>query len=207
MYKEYEYHTDNLDHTSNYIHHTIFEILKSYKDARILDLGCGNGSLVRSLLDQGFDVYGVDASKTGIEIAKKSSPNRFFHLDINEPLSQNICDLKFDIVISTEVIEHLYSPKKFVDLTKEILMNGNQKILIISTPYHGYFKNLIISIFNKWDSHWSPEWEGGHIKFWSYNSLRKFLANEGFSNFKFLGCGRFPFLWKSMVVYSEYNAK
>jgi 2-polyprenyl-3-methyl-5-hydroxy-6-metoxy-1,4-benzoquinol methylase len=206
MYKEYEYHSDNLDHISKYIYDSIFKILKPYKNLKILDLGCGNGSLVKLLIENGYDVYGVDASQTGIEIAKRSFPDRFFCLDVNAPLPQNIIDLNFDIIISTEVIEHLYSPKNFIDITKKILRNSNLKLLVISTPYHGYFKNLIISVFNKWDSHWSPEWEGGHIKFWSYNSLKSFLISEGFTDFKFMGCGRLPFLWKSMLVTSKYNA-
>lgn len=39
--------------------------------------------------------------------------------------------------------------------------------IIISTPYHGYLKNLTLSLLNKWDSHMSPLWHRGHIKLWS----------------------------------------
>lgn len=206
MYKEYTYNSTELDHTSKYIHQKLIDLLIDYKGCKILDLGCGNGSLVNELNKLGFDAYGADASETGIAIAKNSFGNKFFYIDVNKNTPQEILDLKFDIIISTEVIEHLYSPQNFVDMTLNILKHSKQKILIVSTPYHGYFKNLLISIFNKWDKHWSPEWEGGHIKFWSYNSLRSFLYSKGFSDFKFIGCGRYPYLWKSMLIISKYNA-
>lgn len=206
MYKEYTYNSTELDHTSKYIHQKLIDSLIEYKGCKILDLGCGNGSLVNELNKLGFDAYGADASETGIAIAKNSFGNKFFHIDVNKNTPQEILDLKFDIIISTEVIEHLYSPQNFVDMTLNILKNSKEKVLIISTPYHGYLKNLLISILNKWDKHWSPEWEGGHIKFWSYNTLRNFLTNKGFSDFKFIGCGRYPYLWKSMLIISKYNA-
>lgn len=206
MYKEYAYTSSELDHTSKYIHLKLIEVLNDYKNCKILDLGCGNGSLVNELNKLGFDAYGADASESGIAVAKKSFGDNFFYIDVNKNIPQEILDLNFDIIISTEVIEHLYSPQNFVQMAKAIFQNSSHKILIISTPYHGYLKNLMLSIFNKWDKHWAPEWEGGHIKFWSYNSLKSFLSTENFADFKFIGCGRLPYLWKSMLIVCKHNA-
>ncbi|RYG16437.1 MAG: methyltransferase domain-containing protein, partial [Chitinophagaceae bacterium] len=103
-------------------------------------------------------------------------------------------------IISTEVIEHLYDPRSFIRFCKGILLNNGGGNLIITTPYHGYIKNLALAIFGKWDSHADPLWDGGHIKLWSKKTLTKLLTEEGFAVTDFVGTGRVPYLWKSMIV-------
>lgn len=71
---------------------------------------------------------------------------------------------------------------------------------MISTPYHGYLKNLALSAFNKWDKHHTPLWHGGHIKFWSRRTLTSLIEANGFRVTEFHGVGRAPWLWKSMIL-------
>jgi hypothetical protein len=71
--------------------------------------------------------------------------------------------------------------------------------LIVTTPYHGYFKNIAICAFGKWDIHHAVHWDGGHVKFFSRQTLRDLLINNGFSSLEWRGAGRVPFLWNSMV--------
>jgi 2-polyprenyl-6-hydroxyphenyl methylase/3-demethylubiquinone-9 3-methyltransferase len=100
-----------------------------------------------------------------------------------------------------EVIEHLYSPEKYIqNIHRWLKENG---ILIITTPYHGYLKNLVIALLNKFDTHFNPLWEGGHIKFFSKKSLIELLMKNKFDILKFRGAGRLPFLWKSMIIVSR----
>ena len=72
--------------------------------------------------------------------------------------------------------------------------------LIVTTPYHGYLKNLSLALLDRWDSHHAPLWEGGHIKFWSRATLTELLERGGFRVAGFSGAGRIPPLWKSMVL-------
>lgn len=202
-YFEYGFRNAEASHTNNYLLPQIIKILANYKSKKILDVGCGNGSMAIELIKKGYDVYGIDASEKGINIAKKTYPERFFLQDINsKTIPKELADIKFDTIISTEVIEHLFDPRGYIQFCKNILLN-NKGVLIISTPYHGYLKNLILSFFNKWDSHLGPLWDGGHIKFWSKKSLTKLLSEFKFANIKFYGCGRIPFLWKSMIITGE----
>ena len=60
----------------------------------------------------------------------------------------------FDVAIATEVIEHLVTPFNLPRFAKQLLRPGGH--LIISTPYHGYLKNLILALTNRWDAHLSP---------------------------------------------------
>jgi len=107
------------------------------------------------------------------------------------------CD-PFDIVISTEVIEHLYSPRLYISGCYKAVRPGG--LFVCSTPYHGYLKNLLIALLNKNDSHTSPLWDGGHIKFWSRKTLGQLLTETGFTNLQFRGAGRMPFLWMTMLM-------
>ena len=77
--------------------------------------------------------------------------------------------------------------------------------VILTTPYHGYLKNIAISLFNEWDQHHHPEREGGHIKFFSEKSLARVLTENGFSDIVFRNAGRLPYFWKSMVCRAQKN--
>ena len=169
----------------------------------VLDLGCGNGWIARCLLDAGIDVYGVDASISGVEIANGLAPGRFFQLDVQSgQLPVELDSISFKTVISTEVIEHLYDPRGFLDFANRILTRGGQSggKMVVSTPYHGYLKNLVLALVGKTDSHFTVLWDGGHIKFFSRSTLESMLVERGFIVERFEGAGRIPYLWKSMLV-------
>ncbi len=198
-YRDYGFPNAACSHAHQYLLPALLPMLQ--KQNKILDLGCGNGALTIQLIKLGFDIYGIDASTEGIEIAKKSYPKRFFLQDLSlGKLPIELDDTSFSTIISTEVIEHLYNPKAFIQFCKQVLSKSKHGELIVSTPYHGYWKNLTLALFNKWDAHLDPFWIGGHIKFWSRETLSKLLVSEGFEILKFKGCGRFPFFWKSMLI-------
>ena len=182
----------------------VLAILKTKKIGSVLDIGCGNGFLCAALHKEGYKVAGVEYDSNGYEIARKTYPMIHFYQGSIYDSPDALCSAypeRFDCVISTEVIEHLYSPAKLPLFAKKLLKpNG---FLIISTPYHGYLKCLLISLLAKYDAHHDVLWEGGHIKFWSRKTLSTLLKNTGFNVIGFHGCGRFPYLWKSMVVVAQ----
>jgi 2-polyprenyl-3-methyl-5-hydroxy-6-metoxy-1,4-benzoquinol methylase len=199
QYKEYGFTSEEPSHTFNYLQDELLKLLSGDKSTAILDLGCGNGYLVSYLIDQGYQAYGTDASKEGIDIARKRFPDRFFLQDLSSgQLPEPLQGITFNTIIATEVIEHLYDPEGFIDFCKACLPKKGE--LIITTPYHGYAKNLMLSLLDKWDSHMPPTWHGGHIKLWSKATLSGLLTSKGFEVIAFRGCGRVPFFWKSMII-------
>lgn len=196
--------SERAPHSCGYISPKIREMLASLDVNSVLDLGCGNGELCGALAQTGRLVAGVEYDRGGYEIACKANPDlQFFNLGVQddpEPILA-YCPDKFDAVVSTEVIEHLYFPALLPRFAKQVLKPGG--LLILTTPYHGYLKNLALSVFDKWDHHHTALWEGGHIKFWSRKSLSELVGREGFRVVDFAGVGRLPYLWKSMALVSR----
>jgi 2-polyprenyl-3-methyl-5-hydroxy-6-metoxy-1,4-benzoquinol methylase len=203
-YKDYGYSNNEIMHNFNYMLGPLLKMLSKDKNQCILDLGCGNGYLVNHLISLGYNAYGTDASAEGVAIARQANADRFFVQDLSTgELPTQLQHLSFDTIISTEVIEHLYDPAGFIDFCKQSLSKNGE--IILSTPYHGYLKNLVLSLTNKWDKHLSPTWLGGHIKMWSAKTLGGLLTDKGFTVTDFAGCGRMPYLWMSMIIKARLN--
>ena len=101
------------------------------------------------------------------------------------------------MVIASEVIEHLYCPADLIETAKGVLRKGGY--LLVTTPYHGYLKNLALALMNAFDNHFNPLWDGGHIKFFSIKTLSQLLEINSFEVIRFNFFGRLPWLWKSMI--------
>lgn len=170
---------------------------------RAFDLGCGNGATAGMLSGLGFDVVGVDTSESGIALARTAYPACHFEVasaydDLAGRFGQ------FSLVVSLEVVEHLYFPRKFAKAVNDLLEPAGTAI--ISTPYHGYLKNLALAITGKMDKHFTALWDGGHIKFFSKTTLRELLTEAGLQDIRFVRVGRIPPLAKSMIAIARKRA-
>lgn len=171
---------------------------------QICDLGCGNGYLASLLANRGYYVTGIDASQSGVALASSAYPSdrlEFICAEIKHFFPEELLNKQFDLVISSDVIEHLYRPSDLVETAKCLLRPGGH--LVIATPYHGYLKNLLISILDKWDRHHAVDWDGGHIKFFSVRTLRTLVGKNGFTDIRFCYYGRMVWLWKNMICHAR----
>jgi len=188
-------------HTEAYLWRHVLGLCAELGARRIVDIGCGNGALCGELASNGYEVVGCEPCAEIVHLAQRGAPGLLFHMLGVDDDPSVIGNENFDVAIATEVIEHLVRPFNLTRFAKQLLRPGGH--LIISTPYHGYLKNLFLALTNSWDAHLSPFWDGGHIKFWSYKTLSQLLNGSGFRIVRFIGAGRLPFLWKSMIIVAQ----
>src|SRR5258706_6973222 len=166
----------DLAHSPSYLLPTVLRELEPLRAAiaasgnkpRLFDLGCGNGSLANELVRCGWEVAGVDPSPEGILQARSSYPG----LRLYEGSSEDDLEAqygRFPVVTSLEVVEHVYLPRRYAAALFALLEPGGTAI--ISTPYHGYWKNLALALSGTMDAHFTALWDHGHIKFWSTKTL------------------------------------
>src|SRR5262249_9994144 len=153
----------------------------------ICDLGCGNGHISGRLATLGYKVTGVDASASGIKIAKRTFPEVEF---VDALIDRDLNVGQFDLVISSDVIEHLYRPSDLLEASISQLKPGGH--VLLGTPYHGYLKNLVLAATGKMDAHFSALHDGGHIKFFSVDTLSRLVRAHGFEDLQFTFYGRAP---------------
>lgn len=106
----------------------------NHPDAKVLDIGCGNGNVSLALGSLGYQVTGVDIDKTSVDTAtsRNQFPNvKFEVLDAN---SFAMTDA-FDAVICSEVLEHLHKPYELSESIYRILKPGG---VFVATVPNGY---------------------------------------------------------------------
>ena len=188
----------------SYILPAVLDVLESHFDGSlgndVFDLGCGTGGAAAALAGKGYYVVGVDPSSDGIAKANVNYPELPLNVgSAYDDLSREYGT--FNAVISLEVVEHIYDPKAFTSTMYDLVKPGG--IAVISTPYHGYLKNLALAVVGKMDDHFMPLTDHGHIKFWSKNTLSTLLLDAGFDNVRFGYVGRIPVFAKSMIAVAQ----
>lgn len=110
---------------------------------RILDIGCGDGTVTRALAQRAVQIVGIDISEECIKRAKRINAHPSIDY-FNGPLEEFRPREKFDVVLMFEFIEHIYDPITAFELVRLLLKD--EGILILSTPN---FSSLVRRI-KKW---------------------------------------------------------
>jgi 2-polyprenyl-6-hydroxyphenyl methylase/3-demethylubiquinone-9 3-methyltransferase len=196
--REFEWSEAGSVEAHRYLIPPCVQLLAGAGARKILDLGCGNGEVTGLLASKGFVVEGCDASASGLALARSSFPGvRFFQHDLANPLPEEHSG-GYDAVVSLEVIEHLLMPRQLMSNALQALRPGG--LFVLSTPFHGYWKNLALALTNKFDDHWHPLRDWGHIKFFSKQTLLQLFKESGFEISAWLPVGRIPIFACSMIV-------
>ena len=112
----------------------IADVLKSSlrPNAKVLDVGCVNGVISRHLGRMGYNVLGIDVSDKTIEKARTIDPmpNVSFMKKSAEELVAS--GEKYDVVICSEVLEHLNEPGKLLKVLYATLADDGK--LVVTVP-------------------------------------------------------------------------
>jgi ubiquinone/menaquinone biosynthesis C-methylase UbiE len=157
---------------------------------RVLDLGCGAGNLVADLQRAAASVVGVDVAEAALRRARARHPEITFlraEIDGELPLEDNA----FDVVWSSEVIEHVADTARWMSEVRRVLRPGGR--LLLTTPSHGRLK-LAIGGLERYS-----EPLGDHLHLYTARSLRELLAEFDFDQVEVRAAGGWP-LWRRLLL-------
>ena len=149
--------------------------LKPLASLEILDIGCGGGLLCEPMSRLGAEVFGMDASEKNIEIAKlhakKSNLNIKYFCSSPEKFKS---DLKFDVILNMEIIEHVEDVDFFLkSCSKFLRKNGIMFVATLNKTLKSYLFAIIgAEYILKWLPIGTHEWE----KFVKPEDLKKILV-------------------------------
>lgn len=110
----------------------IFQIIMRKKNAAVLDIGFGTGTLAAKLYEHGCSIYGQDFSIRMVELAYEKMPAaHLYQGDFSQGLVEPLRDQSFDFIAATYSLHHLTDEQKIVFLC-ELLdhLNEGGQILI-----------------------------------------------------------------------------
>ncbi len=151
----------------------------------ILDAGCGEGIIDRLLAEHlpKARITGLEYTPEAIQIARDMNPGvAYIQGDIKEmPFENN----SFDIVMCTEVLEHIDNPGKAL----AELIRVSKRFLYITVPHEPWFCMGNLLVLKNITRFGNPE---DHIHHWTKKSFLRFLQKEGMRGWKI--SGSFPWI-------------
>jgi len=150
-------------------HRKIACLLRNNNVRTVLEVGPGNGGLIKYLYEHGFEVAGIELDNGCVERIK-SMGIVCYHGTI-----ESVKDLlqKYDAVIMCQVLEHVYHPKTSLKIIHSVLSENG--LLYLSVPNIASFE---ARLFGKY-------WRGldlpRHITHFSSETLGSLLNNSGYS--------------------------
>ena len=134
---------------------SIYSTIMSKKNATVLDIGFGTGTLATKLYKNSCTIYGQDFSSRMVEIALEKMPNaHLYQGDFAQGLVEPLQNLTYDFIVATYSIHHLTDEQKIVFL-KDLLnhLNDGGKILIgdVAFETREEFDAVKEEVGNEWD--------------------------------------------------------
>jgi 2-polyprenyl-6-hydroxyphenyl methylase/3-demethylubiquinone-9 3-methyltransferase len=176
----------------------------------ILDVGCGTGLLAQALVEHGYsNVTGVDwLPKEKVEYLKYL--NSYYQVNLNEASEMPLPSKKYDLVICSDVLEHLENPASVIrQMAKFVNPEG---VILITVPN-------AVNIFQRWrflltgnSTRYKTEKPNGwgHITFFTTNIMKSLAQRGGLKVKKIYGGGCYhDGMWflpqKSWSSFWSYN--
>lgn len=148
------------------------EQLKDYRgkhEGTLLEIGCGQGELLVEAEQLGYDVMGVEYSEHAVGVAQS-------RLTRGRVLKGEVTDValephSFDVILNTDVIEHVRDVKAFLASIHRLLKPGG--VLVMTTISVNTLSHRLLG--RSW-----VEFKVEHLSYFSDNALYLLLFNAGF---------------------------
>jgi hypothetical protein len=159
------YHHDDLSNEDQwqlevYLHAS--GLMKKHKLKSIVDIGCGSAYKLITYLGD-YETVGLELP-VNVEWLRKNYPQRRWEKS-NFSVSSN---LKTDVVICADVIEHLLNPEELILYIKSI----SYKYLILSTPDRGLFRRPRLRDL------YGPPRHKPHVREWNFKEFHNYISTH-----------------------------
>jgi len=148
-------------------------------ELRILDVGCGAGLICEPLAQRGASVVGIDAAARNIEISKHHSAERGLNIDYRHCLAEHLVSTEaaFDIVLNTEVIEHVADPELLMQACSALVRPGG--IMIVATLNRTLRSFLLAIVGAEFVLRWLPRGTHDWRRFLRPQEIAGMIAPQG----------------------------
>jgi len=189
-----EYHSKNVFVRSLFLNRLKLTIqlalskLESGGNLNVIDLGCGEGILLKLLEEKFKDIktFGIDILPEVLEIKKFLRAE----IKIGDLRNSGFADNFFDVVFCLDTLEHFENLEEPTREIKRILKNNG--LLIVSVPTENFFYKLG-RLFLKGTLS-SKKGPGASPHFHNARETERFLRNSNFETAKKISLPRIPFL-------------
>jgi len=162
---------------------------------RVLDLGCGEGALSQRLCDLGYEVVSVDVDAGQF----KAQGPRFIACDFNDRAAlEQLCQAApgpFDLVVSSEVIEHLRSPWDFVAACRRLCEPHTHLVITMPNVASWWSRFWFLLTGDLWGFQQESWGDPGHINPIPVTEMKNLLRENGFECLRVIPGGLLPVIW------------
>lgn len=147
---------------------------------RVLDVGCGQAGLAAEIRKLGHAVWGIEASSIAV-VKAASRVDRCIHADLLDlkAIENVLSEERFDVIVFSDVLEHLYDPLGALRFYQRFLRPGGR--LLISVPNALNWQSRLSFLFGRFEYQDTGVMDRTHIRFFTFRSAKRLLAAAGCS--------------------------
>ena len=175
----HDFNAARLGHILDQILRTFNRKEENFSGLSVLDVGCGAGLLCEPLAERGASVVGIDATARNVEIAQHHAAKGSLNIDYRHCLADQFLasGIQFDIVLNTEVVEHVTDPQRLMNMCSTLVRPGGA--LIIGTLNRTVRAYLIAILGAEFVLRWLPKGTHDWRKFVRPDEIEAMIAPHG----------------------------
>lgn len=144
----------------------------------VLDVGCGSGALSEAIKDMGYRVFGIESNPDACSVASRRI-DKAIEADLQDidKVKHEVDCGRFDIIVFSDVLEHLYDP--FITLKSYLDFLKPGGLVLISLPNAAVWSNRLRLLMGNFDYDDTGVRDRTHIRFFTFKSAKQMVEVSG----------------------------